>query len=61
MEKLTGEEFILKVIGGQALRIEQLSGIVKEFQEKNMELTKELVTLRGEKGTPMDASKKEKK
>lgn len=49
MDNLVGEDFILKVIGGQALRIEQLSVIIKELQEKNEKLEKEITDLKKDK------------
>jgi len=49
VENLVNEDFILKVIGGQALRIEQLSVIIKELQEKNEKLEKEITDLKKDK------------
>lgn len=49
MNNYSGEDFILKVIGGQALRIEQLSVIIKELQEKNEKLEKEIMGLKKDK------------
>ena len=49
MENLISEDFILRVIGGQALRIEQLSVIIKELQEKNKKLEKEIADLKKDK------------
>ena len=49
MSNYVSEDFILKVIGGQALRIEQLSVIIKELQEKNEQLEKEIADLKKDK------------
>ena len=49
MENVFNEAFVLRVIGGQTLRIEQLSVIIKELQEKNERLEKEIADLKKDK------------
>jgi len=49
MENLINEDFILKVIGRQILRIEQLSAMANDLQQKNAELNNKIRELEREK------------